>query len=71
MSKCFHVKVGPVASFLGIVGVQPRAVLLHLPPDHQEHLRHVLRELLAEEGAAPATGGGGWGREREGKREGR
>lgn len=48
-------KVGPVASFLGIVGVQPRPILLHLPPDHQEHLRHVLRKLLAEERAA--TGG--------------
>lgn len=39
----------PEASLLGVVGVQPRAVLLLLLPDDQEHLRHVLRQLFAEE----------------------
>lgn len=43
------------ASFLSVVGVQPRHVLLHLPPDHQEHLRYILRELFAEECAAATT----------------
>lgn len=38
----------PKASLLSVVRVQPGAVLLHLPPDDQEHLRHILRELFAE-----------------------
>lgn len=59
-------KVGAAPSFPGLVGVQPRAVLLHLPPDHQQHLRHLLGQLLAQERAA--TRPGGPERKREGPR---
>ena len=55
---CVKVRPVPEASLLGVIGVQPRAVLFHLPPDDQEHLRHVLRKLLAEKCAERDTGGG-------------
>lgn len=53
---CESLPCGKASFGGGVVGVQPRHVLLHLPPDHQEHLRHVLRELLAEECAAATRG---------------
>lgn len=37
----------PKASLLA-VSVQPRAVLLHLPSDNEQHLCHVLRKLFSE-----------------------
>lgn len=44
------------ASLLGVVGVQPRTVLLHLPLDNQEHLCHILRKLFTEKCAERETG---------------
>lgn len=45
---CVKACVCPKLSLLGVVRDQPWTVLLHLPPDNQEHLCHVLRKLFTE-----------------------